>query len=277
MIKQLTFSEISDDYKKFVDKFKPKKTTDDCYTPPNIYEAVKNWVCAEYNIRGGQIVRPFYPGGDYEREEYAPDAVVLDNPPFSIITPIVDFYLENGIKFFLFAPHLTNFTIGKTKVCHVIENVKIAYENGAVVNTSFVTNLDPRLVLASPELFNAVKEANDANTKEANPLPKYEYPENVIMAATLGKIIAAGVGFEIRREEAVHIRKLDSQRAHNKALYGSGFLISDQAAERVKRATVEAAKRREQKTTDDGEHIVWELSENEKRVVEELTKRGNNE
>ena len=27
-------------WQEFVDKFKPKKTTDDCYTPANIYEAV---------------------------------------------------------------------------------------------------------------------------------------------------------------------------------------------------------------------------------------------
>ena len=29
------------EYKGFVEKFKPKKTTDDCYTPLLIYEAVK--------------------------------------------------------------------------------------------------------------------------------------------------------------------------------------------------------------------------------------------
>ena len=30
----------SKEYQAFVDKFKPKKTTDDCYTPKNIYEVV---------------------------------------------------------------------------------------------------------------------------------------------------------------------------------------------------------------------------------------------
>ena len=29
--------------KEFVEKFKPKKTTDDCCTPPTIYEIVKQW------------------------------------------------------------------------------------------------------------------------------------------------------------------------------------------------------------------------------------------
>ena len=30
-------------YNAFVEKFKPKKTTDDCYTPPAVYEIVADW------------------------------------------------------------------------------------------------------------------------------------------------------------------------------------------------------------------------------------------
>lgn len=37
----------SNTYEKFVDKFKPKKTTDDCYTPGAIYEVVKDWAIKE--------------------------------------------------------------------------------------------------------------------------------------------------------------------------------------------------------------------------------------
>jgi hypothetical protein len=29
------------EYEAFVDKFKPKKTTDDCYTPPDVYDTVR--------------------------------------------------------------------------------------------------------------------------------------------------------------------------------------------------------------------------------------------
>ena len=46
-------------YEEFVEKFKPKKTTDDCITPPLVYEAVKKWACAEYGIHPETIVRPF--------------------------------------------------------------------------------------------------------------------------------------------------------------------------------------------------------------------------
>lgn len=36
------------DYDGFVEKFKPKLTTDDCYTPPQIYEIIKNWAVERY-------------------------------------------------------------------------------------------------------------------------------------------------------------------------------------------------------------------------------------
>ena len=86
------------------------KTTDDCYTPPNIYEAVVDWCEKEYSIDRTKIVRPFYPGGDYEHYPYKEDSVVIDNPPFSILSKIVRFYNENNIKYFLFAPTLTLFS-----------------------------------------------------------------------------------------------------------------------------------------------------------------------
>ena len=96
-------------YEEFVEKFKPKKTTDDCYTPPTIYEIVKQWACNEYGIDPAKVVRPFYPGGDYKAFPYPDGAVVIDNPPFSILASICTFYLEHGIPFFLFAPSLTCF------------------------------------------------------------------------------------------------------------------------------------------------------------------------
>lgn len=104
---------LGESYEEFVEKFKPKKTTDDCYTPPAIYEAVKDWAVKEYGIDPDRIVRPFYPGGDYERFEYPKDCVVLDNPPFSILSKILRFYDERSIAYFLFAPTLTIFSGAK--------------------------------------------------------------------------------------------------------------------------------------------------------------------
>ena len=91
------------DYDGFVEKFKPKKTTDDCYTPPEVYDVVLKHVREAYNIADDvPIVRPFYPGGDYEHYDYPEGCVVVDNPPFSIFANILDFYQARGIRFFLF-------------------------------------------------------------------------------------------------------------------------------------------------------------------------------
>ena len=47
---QSNFLDESPEYIAFVNKFKPKRTTDDCYTPPLIYETIKGWACRELAI-----------------------------------------------------------------------------------------------------------------------------------------------------------------------------------------------------------------------------------
>ena len=78
------------EYQAFVDKFKEAKTTDDCYTPPEIYDEIADWVAEEYGYQREKFLRPFKPGGDYQREEYPEGCAVVDNPPFSILASIVD-------------------------------------------------------------------------------------------------------------------------------------------------------------------------------------------
>lgn len=58
----MTREEKHNDYEGFVEKFKPKKTTDDCYTPPAVYTAVKDWACRRFGIDPGKTVRPFLAG-----------------------------------------------------------------------------------------------------------------------------------------------------------------------------------------------------------------------
>ncbi len=84
------------EYAAFVEKFVPKKTTDECYTPELVYEAVRGWAVERYDLQGREIVRPFYPGGDYEHAEYPEGCVVIDNPPFSIISKICAYYQKKG-------------------------------------------------------------------------------------------------------------------------------------------------------------------------------------
>lgn len=66
-----------------------KLTTDDCYTPHDVYDVVLDWVIDKYNLQDDtKIVRPFYPGGNYKEFDYPTNCVVIDNPPFSILASI---------------------------------------------------------------------------------------------------------------------------------------------------------------------------------------------
>lgn len=248
----------SQEYKDFVDKFKPKKTTDDCYTPANIYAAVLDWAVNEYGLEGRQVLRPFYPGGDYEAEDYPEGCVVIDNPPFSILSKICKFYEARGIDYFLFAPSLTLFSTNSGASNYVIANANITYENGAVVRTGFVTNLGTDRVVLSADLARALKEANDENTQTTS-VPVYDYPDCIITAALLQKIVARGIDLRIPREDCTFIRAMDGQREKGKAIFGGGFLLTEKAA--AERAAAEKV----------GAHL-WALSDREREIQARMNK-----
>ena len=256
--------EGNDEYNAFLDKFDAKKTTDDCYTPKNIYDAVADWVEREYGVKRECFVRPFYPGGDYEAEKYKATDVVVDNPPFSILSKIVKFYDEHDVRFFLFAPTLTLFSSNAaTSVCAICCGVDITYENGAMVNTSFLTNLERSRLRTAPELYQIVKAEDDKNRAEMTAeLPNYEYPDEVVTATKVAWYCKYGIDFKVSREESVRIRALDSQKEKGKAIFGAGFLISKKAA--AEKAAAEKA------AAEKAAAEKWELSEREKQIVSHL-------
>ena len=259
------------EYRAFVEKFKRKKTTDDCYTPENVYEVVAGYVARRYGVDCGRMVRPFWPDGDYERFEYAPAAVVVDNPPFSILSRIQGFYLDKGIPFFLFAPSLT--AISSAKACmrtnHIITNASIQYANGAIVRTSFVTNMgdDGNVMESEPELSRLINEADALNRKaQTVSLPKYEYPDEVATAARFQYYAAHGARVEIKREHARRITALDSQRAAGKTVFGGGLLLKGPAAAERAAAERVAAERAaaERAAAERAAALRWSLSEEER-------------
>lgn len=250
------------EYAAFVGKFKPKKTTDDCYTPPAVYDAVVGWLRSEGLIDAATpIVRPFYPGGDYQRAAYPPGCVVVDNPPFSIYTQIVRWYLARGIRFMLFGPQLTLNVFG-AEACFMPISAHITYENGAVVNTGFVTNLIPGVRLwTAPSLRAAIMAVSPPTTLT----PKNTYPDNVITCATTGKIAVRGVDLRINADDCRCIRNADALKAAGKGLFGTGWILSSRAA--AERAAAErAAAERAAGTT-------IQLSERELTIVAELDKK----
>ena len=258
--------ELSDDdeeYQEFLKKFEAKKTTDDCYTPDNIYDAVRDWAAEKYEIGNAAIVRPFYPGGDYKSEKYPSGCVVIDNPPFSIISEICEWYTSKRINFFLFAPTLTLLGIMRGSANYVACGCGVVYENGASVNTSFVTNMGGNKIVAAADLREILDDENKKNLKKLHrELPKYSYPDEVLTATMLCYMAAHGVSLEISERDAHFIRALDAQKASGKGLFGSGFLLSEKAAAEKAAAEKAAA---EKVNTD-----IWELSEREWAIVRGL-------
>lgn len=267
--------EGNDEYNAFTEKFEPKKTTDDCYTPDLVYDAVADWVSEEYGVDRSRFVRPFYPGGDFENERYPEGCVVVDNPPFSLEVKIVRFYLEHGVPFFIFAPTLTLFSGRNLDVCYIAANCDITYENGAKVNTSFITNLDrENMVRTAPKLNAAVMEADKlVREKQAKPVNlKYCYPPYVITAAMVATWSDYGVEFRVPKGHVYHVGALDAQKEYDKTIYGSGFLLSERAkAEAEKAKALEAAKALGEAVEVEADgSVIWSLSERERRIVESL-------
>lgn len=228
------------DYDGFVDKFKPKKTTDDCYTPPDVYECVADWACQEYGIDRNHIMRPFYPGGDFEHFDYPDGCVVLDNPPFSIVTRICTWYADRGIPFFLFAPNLTNFSTRDERVRHVISDTEIEYNNGAKVRTSFLTSFGDYLIRTAPDLTARLNDLHDRKRQSKRPtLPKYDYPTELLTVSVLNKLAKSGIDYRVLASDCVRVSRLDEQEPIGKAIFGSGYLLSVRAA--AERAAAERA------------------------------------
>ena len=258
---------INKTYQELVESAKPKLTTDDCYTPENIYNVVRDYVAERYGLDPETFVRPFYPCGDYQAEDYT-GKVVVDNPPFSILRKIMNFYNENCIKWFLFTPGMST-VIGTNyrEKMHICLGAGITYENGATVRTSFATNLEPAGIRTDPELLNAINEANEENrqkTKKIKNMTKWIYPPQLLTAAKMNYLAKYGIDISFNLEDLHRINRLDNQPA-NKSVYGGGYLLNPAAADRLAEAEAEAEKRRRYGWNSvDG--VTIELSDRERKL-----------
>lgn len=227
-----------------------------------MYETIKAWACREFGIDPSKVVRPFYPGGDYESFDYSDGKVVVDNPPFSILSKICTFYRTEQIPFFLFAPNLTIFSSTSRNGAHMlVTDCAIEYANGAIVNTGFVTSFGDDLIRTAPDLTKLVNDAVERVRRESRKhLPKYAYPPELLTVARLNKVGKAGVDFRVKASDVAFIRALDSQRAARKTIFGGGYLLSENKAAELKAAELKAAE----------DVTVWPLSDSEKRIIENL-------
>ena len=258
----------SPEYEAFVAKFKAKHSSDDTFTPKNIYETVRDWAVRRYGIKPGTpIIRPFWPGGDYTTADYPPGCVVIDNPPFSILAKIVAWYNAHGVRFFLFAPSLTSIAHCRDgKTAFVSTQIIMRFENGAHVNTSFLTNMEPLDVLATTaiDLFDALDSVNAANEKATKKkVTKLTIPNELITAARMGYLTVHHTPFTVRRNDAIFVRRLDN---YGETIFGGGYLLTPRAAAERAAAERAAAERA-------AAHKI-ELSDREKDLIKQL-ERGN--
>ena len=260
--------EGDENYDAFVEKFQQKLTTDDCYTPKPVYDAVLKFVGTITKLDGRKVVRPFFPAGNYEDlSQYPKGCVVVDNPPFSILSKICRFYCDHNIPFFIFGPALTLFTATDCDLTYIICHAEIVYENGADVRTGFITNLIPDLrIWVCPELGSMIDEAQP---KEDKTKRGFVYPDNIVTAATLGKIAERDVELKIRKTSCEPIKESDSAKEQGRSLYGGGFIMSDRAAaERAaaERAAAERAAATRLNLSDREKAIIARLNEQDKET-----------
>ena len=261
--------EHGEGYDEFIDKFKQKLTTDDCFTPQPVYDAVLSFVGKMTDLTGREVVRPFFPGGNYEdMEQYKPGCIVVDNPPFSLLAKIIRFYVSNGIQFFLFGPALTLFSATDCDLTYIVSDSDIEYENGARVRTGFITNLHCEYrIWCCPELAGMIEEAqaHEDKTKQG-----FIYPDNIVTAAILMKLVRRDIELRIRKKSCEAIKGSDSAKEEGRDLYGGGFIMSDKMA--AERAAAERAAA-ERAAAERAAATRINLSDREKQIIERLNKQ----
>ena len=248
------------DYEAFLAKFQNQdKTTDDTYTPKDVYEAIVKYVGTITDLSDKVILRPFYPGGDYENAEYPENGVVIDNPPFSIFTKICTFYTARDIPFFLFGPALTIFSCCKYCTAVVISH-SIEFENKIAPNCNFASNLYGDLIATTAPELDLLLDNCPSQTKKAN-LPSYVYPEELCSVSDMQTLARGGVKFAIHRDESQIVRDLSHMKDFGKSLFGDHLLLAKAKAKAKAKALL-------------NKNIMVYLTESEKRIVRGLRNRN---
>lgn len=222
------------DYEAYVAKFRKQdlpKTTDETYTPADVYDCVVNYVDTIFPLEGKVVERPFYPGGDYRNYPYQPNGVVIDNPPFSILRQIEAYYREIGHPFFLFAPGVCSSVYACNSCTVFFIDHNIVFDNGAKINVSFVGNLTPQWgVVCASSLSRAI----EAATSQQPPPPKlkaYALPDNMFNFSEIAALAALDDDTAIPSAEVFPTKAKYEGRAVG---FSQKFLLSDNAAKLVK-------------------------------------------
>lgn len=263
--------EDNEEYNNFLDKFKDKLTTDDCFTPPNIYAAVADFVETEYNVKKENFVRPFYPGGDFENYKYKDTDIVVDNPPFSLFAKIINFYLDNNIKFFIFGDGMTTMSAKRKEFTCIAVGEAIEYQNGAKVSTSFITNMDNKniLIRTSHRLTNELKRINKENSRKLkSDYKKYSYPKNILGIADIKKMTRNKEDLFIKNNECEFTDYLYTKDGTKTKQYGTKLIVSDEVTKRI-----EELKVIDEEAEENEQVIELFFNKEQEKILKELNKK----
>lgn len=118
------------------------------------------------------------------------------------------------------------------------------------------------VICTYPELVKKVNEEVAKNReKEKRKLTKYKYPPNLITAARIS-YLSGYEEIKISRKSVFHTRQLDNQKSLKKAIFGSGFLISDECKNMIEKAEKEKAEKEKA--------LIIELSDREYDIIQKL-------
>lgn len=243
-------------------------TLDECYTSPEVYDTVLKYAVERYNLQGKHIVRPFIPGGDYQRYVYDKNDVVIDNPPFSMTTKITKWYINHNIPFFLFingqyGVSLSRGLRGKATVIATNANASFYHNpNNKLIKLGFVTNLEPKNIIIRGDAA-LTNKLNGLVKKKA--LNKYKYPENMIRNSDVLTAINRGVELKLTTNNCIFEDRMDYHKEHKlSGVFGGCYLVDDNVYNEYKSAT---------ENVPPYTHRVM-LSEREKGIIEKLNKRS---
>ena len=247
-------------------------TTDECYTPPAVYDTVLDYAVERYNLQNKHIVRPFIPGGDYQKYVYDKNDVVIDNPPFSMTTKITKWYINHDIPFFLFINGIYGVSLsrglhGKATVIATNTNASFYHKpNNKVIKMGFVTNLEPKniIIRGDATLTNRLN-----GLIKKNSFKRFRYPENFLKNNDILAALQRNVELKLTTNNCLFEDNLDYHKAqiHAKSqrfdVFGGGYLVNDKLYAEFKESL---------KHDLPGTYSVT-LSTREQKIIEQLNKK----
>lgn len=209
----------SDEYFEWIKKFERKHTTDECLTPPKVYDRVKNYVVEFFSLENCTIERPFYPNGNYKEaaEKYDAHTVVIDNPPFSKMAEIIKFYNDKHIRYFLFAHAKTALGLVKHGASVWFAPANIIFDNGARVSVSFITNMEAcQCIRTVPQLLFLQKTQQKTNNN---------YPPDLFIFSHFETICRHGLEIKVPCDASMVRTEYNDPQAGRKKIYGAGIQL----------------------------------------------------